>query len=185
MNMITPIIRFCIGALALSGVLFAPAWAGPDDFHPGPVISEFGKIAAVPGVSFDEKTHFKTVWDVSTGADEGKINRNFESVARFLNMHVANGVPAENIELAIVVHGSAAFDLLNDDAFHVLKQGKNLNAPLIEALLENNVRVILCGQTAAYRDITKKDMVPGVEISLSAMTAHALLQQQGYSLNPF
>ncbi|HBH44411.1 MAG TPA: hypothetical protein DDY28_08390, partial [Hyphomonas atlantica] len=43
----------------------------------------------------------------------------------------------------------------------------------------------LCGQTAAYRDVTKADLLPGVEMSLSAMTAHAQLQQDGYTLNPF
>jgi hypothetical protein len=28
-------------------------------------------------------------------------------------------------------------------------------------------------------------ILPGVEMALSAMTAHALLLQQGYTLNPF
>ncbi|HCE21170.1 MAG TPA: hypothetical protein DF282_01490, partial [Hyphomonas sp.] len=50
---------------------------------------------------------------------------------------------------------------------------------------KHRVRIILCGQTAAYRDIEKSDLLPGVEIALSAMTAHAKLQQDGYSLNPF
>ncbi|VVS99449.1 hypothetical protein ERY430_40383 [Erythrobacter sp. EC-HK427] len=29
------------------------------------------------------------------------------------------------------------------------------------------------------------DLIEGVEMALSAMTAHALLQQQGYTINPF
>ena len=36
-----------------------------------------------------------------------------------------------------------------------------------------------------FYDITGGDLLPGVEMSLSAMTAHALLQQDGYTLNPF
>jgi len=28
-------------------------------------------------------------------------------------------------------------------------------------------------------------LLPGVEMALSAMTAHAILQQEGYTLNPF
>ncbi|MEE2877945.1 MAG: DsrE family protein, partial [Pseudomonadota bacterium] len=43
----------------------------------------------------------------------------------------------------------------------------------------------LCGQTAAAREIEKDDLIPGVQIALSAMTAHAVLANQGYSLNPF
>lgn len=47
------------------------------------------------------------------------------------------------------------------------------------------MRVILCGQSAAASGIERVDLLPGVEMALSAMTAHALLQQDGYTLNPF
>ena len=43
----------------------------------------------------------------------------------------------------------------------------------------------MCGQSAAGQGVKKTDLLPGVELALSAMTAHALLQQQGYTLNPF
>ena len=33
--------------------------------------------------------------------------------------------------------------------------------------------------------VTNDDLLPGVELALSAMTMHALLQQKGYTLNPF
>ena len=56
---------------------------------------------------------------------------------------------------------------------------------LPQALMNNNVRVILCGQTAAAYEIDIKQLVEGVEIELSAMTAHALLQQDGFTINPF
>ena len=35
------------------------------------------------------------------------------------------------------------------------------------------------------RRVGHEDMLPGVEMALSAMTAHAVLQQAGYRLNPF
>jgi intracellular sulfur oxidation DsrE/DsrF family protein len=47
------------------------------------------------------------------------------------------------------------------------------------------VRIIVCGQKAAYYNVTSDDLLPGVKMALPAMTAHALLQQQGYTLNPF
>ena len=58
-------------------------------------------------------------------------------------------------------------------------------AGLIAALTDHGVRIIVCGQSAAYYDVATDDLLPGVEMALSAMTAHALLQQQGYTLNPF
>lgn len=44
---------------------------------------------------------------------------------------------------------------------------------------------MLCGQSAAYYQVQNADLVPGVQMALSAMTAHAVLAREGYSLNPF
>jgi intracellular sulfur oxidation DsrE/DsrF family protein len=100
-------------------------------------------------------------------------------------MHVANGVPAKNIHLAIVVHGGASNEMLNNKAY-LAKYGKeNPNVELISTLLKNNVQIIECGQSAAYHQIANQDMIEGVDMALSAMTAHAILAAQGYSQNPF
>jgi intracellular sulfur oxidation DsrE/DsrF family protein len=61
----------------------------------------------------------------------------------------------------------------------------NANAGLIAALIETGVDVYLCGQTAANAGVSAEALLPGVRLSLSAMTTHALLQQNGYTLNPF
>ena len=159
-------------------LLAAPALAGPDDFKPGMAIPAFGKVASVPDAErLSKDAVFKIAFDTAAPAEPGKVNRTLESAARFLNMHEAIGIPAANIKLAVVVHGGASADL-------VVGEG-NANAPLVAALIKHRVRIILCGQTAAYRDIEKSDLLPGVEIALSAMTAHAKLQQDGYTLNPF
>ncbi|MFK7886828.1 MAG: DsrE family protein [Gammaproteobacteria bacterium] len=162
------------------------AQAGSDDFHAGELIPEFGKIAdvdttmAIPG-----NTVFQIAFDVGAQAELGSENRNLASAARFLNMHVAAGAKPEDLHLAVVVHGGASKDLLNEAAYKKRFDVETANAALLRALMKNGVRVILCGQTAAYYDVTQADLEPGVEMSLSAMTAHALLQQQGYTLNPF
>ncbi len=153
------------------------ALAGPQDFKTGPVIEAFGPVASVPGANVDGEAVFKVAFDVAEAAEPGAINRRLESAARFLNMHAAAGVPVENIEIAIIVHGPAALDLVASD--------KNANAGLIAALIEAGVTIELCGQTAAYRDIAAEELLPGVTLSLSAMTSHALMQQDGYTLNPF
>jgi intracellular sulfur oxidation DsrE/DsrF family protein len=108
------------------------------------------------------------------------LNRGLESAARFLNMHARAGIPPENIRLAIVVRGAAARDLI----VHPRPGEDNANAGLVAALIANHVDIYLCGQTAAHYDISASDLLPGVRLALSAMTAHALLQQEGYTLNP-
>jgi len=151
------------------------------DFTKGPFIKDFGAVAFIDDARLTKDTSFKVSFDLAKAAEPGANNRYLESAARFLNMHTAAGVPADNIDIAIVVHGPAAIDLVNDDRYG----GPNANTGLIAALLNAGVSIELCGQTAAYRNIEKTDLLPGVKLSLSAMTSHALLQQNGYTLNPF
>ena len=93
----------------------------------------------------------------------------------------AAGVAPENLSVTLVVHGPAASDLLTAE-----KLGHdNPTAPLVAELIAAGASIQLCGQTAAARDFAPEDLVPGITVSLSAMTAHALLQQDGYTLNPF
>jgi len=176
-------------ALALAAAAAPLAAQDMSAFRPGPVLAEFGPHAPVPGVAqLPADTEFAIAFDVSTPAAEGGANRGFESAARFLNMHVAHGVPQENIRLVVVVHGKAALELLSDAAHAAnpaARGGDNPSGQLVAALLAEDVRFILCGQSAAAYGIAPQDLIPGVEMALSAMTAHAVLQQNGFTVNPF
>lgn len=178
-------------ALTLVLALVATPLAAQDmsAFKPGPVLVDFGAHAPVPGMTqLPADRQFAIAFDVSTPAAEGAPNRGFDSAARFLNMHVAHGVPQENIRLVVVVHGKAALELLTNAAHAanpLSRQGDNPSGKLVAALLAEDVRFILCGQSAAVYGIKPEDLIPGVEMSLSAMTAHALLQQGGFTVNPF
>lgn len=158
--------------------------AQTSSFKDGPLIIGFGKHAVVATDTEIKEAQFKVAFDVAT-SERGELNKKFDSVARFINMHVAAGVPEKNIDLAIVVHGKASLDLLNNVHYQKKYTLDNPNRPLLHALMENNVRVILCGQSAAAHEIEVSQLIEGVEVELSAMTAHALLQQAGYSVNPF
>ncbi len=166
--------------------LAQPASAQMENFTTGPVFKDFGPTAPIQQdepVAADAT--FKIAFDVVKEAEPDKINRTIESAARFINMHVKAGVKPENINLAIVVHGGASLDLTNQEFFAARKDGrKNASAAAIAQLQQHGVKFYLCGQSAAAHGISKADLLPGVKMSLSAMTAHALLQQQGYSLNP-
>jgi intracellular sulfur oxidation DsrE/DsrF family protein len=170
-------------ALALGMVLLlAPAaHADPSAFTPGPVIAHYGPVADVEGAApIPANTHFKVMFDVSESAEAGAVNRGLESAARFLNMHARAGIPPANINLAIVVRGAAVRDL----TVHPRRGQDNANAPLIAALIANHVDIYVCGQAAAHANIRAGGLLPGVRLVLSAMTEFALLQQQGYTLNP-
>lgn len=149
-----------------------------ETFATGPVFEDFGPHAPVEGGEpLPSFSRFAIAFDVATPAETGARNRGLESAARFINMHVAAGVPEDRIQLAVVVHGRATLDLTTREG--------NASRPMIEAMLAKGVRFILCGQSAAANGVKKADLIEGVELHLSAMTAHALLQQDGYTVNPF
>lgn len=178
-----PIMRTVLALLAL--LLAAPLAAQQAEFKTGPVFEEFGPHAAVEGVEISPLERFAVAFDLAKAAEEGR-NRGLESAARFINMHVAAGVPEDRVEVAVVVHGPALRDLLTDEAREAKGFGKtNPSGALVRALLDHGVRIIVCGQSAAASGIARADLMPGVEMELSAMTAHAKLQQSGYTLNPF
>ncbi len=165
-------------AVIVGAALFGAAQADESAFTTGPVFDDYGPNAAVD-VTLDLPEDFsvKHSFDVSKRDENGGLNRTLVSAARFINMHARAGVPVENMSVAVVVHGGAVKDVSTPDAGD--------NAALIAALTEAGVRVIVCGQSAAYYDVATKDLLPGVDMALSAMTAHAMLQQDGYTLNPF
>ena len=186
--------RLCkgIAAMALSlgfmgGAWISPAFAGPADFHNGSFIPEYGKIARVKTtMPIPKRAKFKILLDTAKAGEAGAENRTLGSAARFLNMHAEAGIPAKHMKLAVVFHGKGSFDLTQNGLYGAKYDGaENANAGLIKALTDKGVRVILCGQSAVYHGIENEDLLPGVEMALSAMTAHALLQQEGYTLNPF
>lgn len=191
--------KFCVGLAALAGAMSLAAPVAAQDmsaFKTGPVFEGFGPHAPVEGMgAVPADTEFAIAFDVATPAEKGQRNRGFESAARFINMHVAAGVDPENIRIAVVVHGKASMDLLDDAAWAARQSASadgaaeealdNPSAAMIRALMDAGVRFILCGQSGAAQGIKQEDLIPGVETALSAMTAHALLQQRGYTVNPF
>lgn len=166
-------------------IFCSTTYAQLSEFSTGPLIKAFGKNAVVDGVEIDSESQFKVAFDVAQAADGGQLNRKFDSLARFINMHVRAGVKPHNIQLALVVHGKASIDLLNHETYRKTHQTDNPNVALLEMLMQYNVQVLLCGQSAKAYEIEYSHLVEGASLALSAMTAHAQLQQQGYTVNPF
>ncbi|WP_378172690.1 DsrE family protein [Aquimarina sp. SS2-1] len=169
--------------LALPAVIFCQK-----EFKTGSVITDFGKTYEVKNPDFktDIKNDLTVVFDIGRSfGDSTKVNPLINTAARYLNMHTNAGVPIKNLKVALVIHGSAANELLNNKSYQEKYGIDNPNTPLISALAEKGVQIILCGQTAAYRNISKSDVHPNIQIALSAMTALVQLQNNNYRLINF
>ncbi len=175
-----------IAVIAALSLVTPQVLAERSAFEPGPVIENFGPAIAVEAdFTIPDDARFQVSYDVSAKAKEGELNRTLVAAARFMNMHARAGVPVENLNLAVVVHGGATKDVTNAGYYSESIGSENANAALIAALIDADVEIIVCGQSAAYNGIANDDLLPGVKMALSAMTAHAVLQGKGYTLNPF
>lgn len=154
----------------------------------GPIIAEFGKVWPVPNTSFttDTTKEFKVVFDIMDSPESHhERNKRIETAARFLNMHAQAGVAPEKLQLSLVVHNKAAKDILDNEGYTKRYGTNNPNSEMIKALIQADVKIILCGQSSLSRNFPIAEAVDGVQLSLSAMTALIQLQDKGYRLIKF
>ncbi len=154
----------------------------------GPVVPNYGPVYYVPErpLALPPETRLKAVFDVAGAPDEPETpNHRLATVARYLNMHARAGLAPDRLPTAMVLHGRAARSALSAEAFEERYGQPNPDAELLRELGGAGVRVIVCGQTAAAFGFRRDELAPGVELSLSAMTALVLLQSEGYALIPW
>lgn len=154
----------------------------------GKIIPGYGKTFKVenPEIATDTSATLKVIFDVSKSPEDNtQINSNIVTAARFLNMHADTGMDINQLKVAITIHGGAWKDILTDTAYLEKYGSKNPNSELIEQLNSAGVDIILCGQTANFRNVSRSDTNPNVKFVLSAMTALLQYQNNGYHFIKF
>lgn len=127
---------------------------------------------------------YKVVFEVAEGAhDPAKPLEGLQRVARLVNLLAAEGVPASHRHIVAVLDAAATEAIMTDKAFAARHSGaSNPNVKLIEELAAAGVSVRVCGQAMAGHKITPDQVIPSVEIDLSALTTVANKQLEGYAL---
>ena len=178
---------FVIAGALLTQLTLLSATGGAQQVS-GPVIMKGGTHAPVPNVTFAVPTDqtYKVSWDINVGsAKPGEANANFEVPPRFVNQAAVLGIPRANVQVAVVVHGTAGEELLVNEEYRARKGVDNPNIALLEEMSKAGIRIILCGQTAANKKMPRDKILPFVLVAPSAAFAHAVLHQQGFTVNPF
>jgi len=173
--------------ILLTGIIFQTSISAQDK-KTGPVIKEYGKVWSIenPDFKVDVSKEYKAVFDIMKSPNSHEsINATIETAARFLNMHAQSGVPLENLKIALVVHNKASKDVITSEAYQKKYGTDNPNQELIKALMDAGGQIIFCGQSSLSRDFPREDLIEGVQLSLSAMTALIQLQGEDYRLIKF
>ncbi|MFD0933153.1 DsrE family protein [Psychroflexus salinarum] len=154
-------------------------------------LESFGPVYAIENADFKTNLNqeFKAVFDVASISESKESpNQKFVTLARYLRLHQDPNLENNSVKAALVVHGSAIFDLLTHEEYakyHKQETLKNPNYNLLSVLSEHNIDIILCGQTSKHRSIDKSKLHPDVKIALSAMSALIQLQNKDYRLINF
>jgi intracellular sulfur oxidation DsrE/DsrF family protein len=151
-----------------------------------PLIAEFGKVAPVehPGVPPDRSLDYKVVVNVTAPGVGDRPPEGLEKAARLANILAESGVPASRRHIVVIISGPATFAVLNEAGVMARKMGPNISAPLIHALTKAGVGVHVCGQALAGTKIARSEVLPDIQVDLSALTTLTTLQLKGYALVP-
>jgi intracellular sulfur oxidation DsrE/DsrF family protein len=153
-----------------------------------PVITGYGTIADAPMADLkpNPSLTYNIVVDLAT-SDEDKTAVSFSvnQLARLINLHVMGGVPKENLNVVVAVHGGAIWTIMNDQLYREKFGVANPHTPLYKELLDNRVRVVVCSQSMFKRKIAKDQLIPGLEVATSALTTLTQFQLMGYALLRF
>lgn len=147
-----------------------------------PNVSEFGGIYEIEGAAeLDSEMTYNIVIDLKTlQRDKESINPGLNNVARLMNLHGLGGVRPENLDVAVVVHGSATDVIIDNDAYQKKYELDNPNIALITALKEAGARVYVCGQSLLSRQYARDEINEEVIVALSMLTTYTTYVHQGY-----
>ncbi|MEP5937914.1 MAG: DsrE family protein [Erythrobacter sp.] len=178
--------------LALSLTLFLTTPALADDHDAQPASTEAEEVA--PPVTSDITLPAHAEWKHSFDAyksEAGKPNGAFARALGFHRLMEQQGVAAERVKTAIVVHGPAVFDVVKDARYSEKYPGEdgepllNQNYNNVAELIARGAEIWVCGVAAAYHGVGNADLLDGVKMAPSGTIAHAELQRRGYTINPY
>lgn len=176
-----------IAALAALGVPSMAQAAEPRVWPEptAPAIAGSSGYVEIPGAAIARSTkrRYKALFDAATGApDPAKPLPAFGRVALQLNGLIAARVPPSHIVFAMILHGPAGDAVLNDAEYRKKYGIDNPNKAIFNALRQAGVRMLVCGQWAAARNIARDQMLPGVEVAEAATLVQITYANAGYAV---
>jgi intracellular sulfur oxidation DsrE/DsrF family protein len=125
---------------------------------------------------------YQIVIDIVSGPSAAdQLNPALNNVARMLNLHGIAGVPSENLDVVLAIHGDATVAVLHDKAYSDRFQTANPNHTLIAALRAAKVKLTVCGQSLLGHSIDINEVDDKVEIATSMLTTMTTYQMLGYA----
>jgi intracellular sulfur oxidation DsrE/DsrF family protein len=150
-----------------------------------PLISGHGGAVPLPRAAEQPRKGAKAVFDITSDAKPGEVNKGLEQVARLLNLYGAAGLKAGDVKIAAICHGDADKAVLSDAAYAArFKVAANPNLPLIRSLKKAGVEVFVCGQSLHDLGFKAEEVAEEVPVADAAMLVLVNKQTDGYAYIP-
>lgn len=153
-----------------------------------PAVKNYGGIFEIPYAAEkpDPSLDYKIVIEVERESENpDSLSWAINNVARLVNLHVMGGVPKEKLDVVMVIHGGATYNVMDNAAYFKKYKTNNPNLDLFKELEAAGVRIFVCGQSLINRKVDRTKMVPQVRVATSMLTTLTTYQLKGYALLKF
>lgn len=149
-----------------------------------PIIPNYGRIMDLEDVDVkpDPARVYNIMIEVVHDMEKPeRLNFYANNVARLINLHAVGGVPKENLNVVVVVHAQATNSVISNEAYLKKYEVDSPYVKYFKELHEAGVELIVCGQSLTMFGHSKDDLLPGVKMATSALTAISTYQLAGYA----
>lgn len=153
-----------------------------------PVIKSYGTVFQLPDSDHkpDPSINYKIIVELTeNGSKPDSLNEYIEALATLVNLHAAEGVPKENIQMVVILRKMATYAVFDNELYKEKFKCDNPNLQLLKELMDAGVEFYVCGQTMQKRNIDTKKLVAGTKIASSGLTAMTTYQLKGYTMIKF
>ena len=174
-----------ISLLLLSAPIFCVANA---QTKVNPIIRSYGTVFQLPEADHkpDPSIKYKIIVELNeNGSKPDSLNEYIEALATLVNLHAAEGVPKENIQMVVVLRKMATYAVFGNELYKEKFKCDNPNLQILKELMDAGVAFYVCGQTMRKRNIDTKKLVAGTKVASSGLTAITTYQLQGYTMIKF
>ena len=153
-----------------------------------PIIKSYGTVYELPNSDHkpDPSINYKILVELTENTPKpDSLNIYLEAIATLINLHAAEGVPAKNIHVAVVLRKAATYAVFGDELYQKSFKVDNPNRQLLKELQNAGVKFYVCGQTMIKRNTSQDKLMPGTKIASAGLTTISTLQLQGYTMIKF